>query len=174
MQSHLIILKVCLDPGLKDIFNLYTLRYGPFRCHGLLVELAQHEGDMRHIENYTDDVMWDWLVGPTPQGKLFLLNPPLSLPSRVKKTQYILHKRGWDVAWYPNSAVGQWQKLSLRCRQSDAASVTSHKEPYHSPAVPPPRTGLLCDTQNSAKIVQSKQNCEVLWHEGLVQVTLVK
>ncbi len=44
---------------------------------------------IKNNKNYSDDFTWGWLA-QTPQGELVLLNPPSSVPSRVKKTQYVL------------------------------------------------------------------------------------
>jgi hypothetical protein len=49
-----------------------------------------------HVKDYSDGHVE--LIGPTPQGELLLLNLPLSLPNRIKKTQYELNKRAREVA----------------------------------------------------------------------------
>jgi hypothetical protein len=68
--------------------------------------------------------------------------------------------------------VGQWQNLSLRPSQSDAASVTSPKEFNPCPvALMLPTTGLLCGTALK-KMQKTGETNAIAWcieHEGFVQ-----
>jgi hypothetical protein len=71
---------VLLDSALKITVLGNPLRRGLFgkrSRHGMLVELAQHEGDIWHVENYSDSVMRG-AISPTPKDESLLLNPPLS------------------------------------------------------------------------------------------------
>jgi hypothetical protein len=52
---------VLLASALKITVLGNPLRHDPFgKCsrHGMMVELAQHKGDIWHVENYSDSVMW--------------------------------------------------------------------------------------------------------------------
>ncbi len=158
------------------LFPVNTVRYYPFGgCshHGLLVELAQHKSEIRHIEVYSDGVMWVWLAQHW-QVNYLLLNTPFSLSSRVKKTQY--HRcKAREVGRLPD-ILTQLCANSRNCPRDLTNHMQllwhHHKNPTLSGRPPP--ISPLCDTHRKLKNRQSTRNHACFEHESFIKATLIK